>query len=67
MPTLKTIAKIATALKVTIDKLINEEQDFHEADIKDKICLIDELPDEEKMIVLKVIDMVLLKKKFKDF
>lgn len=72
MPTLKTIAKIATALNVSIDKLINEEQDLEEVDIKDKslfdkVRLIDELPEEEKNTILKVIDLALSKKKFKDF
>lgn len=72
MPTLKTIAKIAGVLNVSIDKLINEQQDLQDVDIKDKslfdkVQMIDELPDEEKNIVLKVIDLALSKKKFKDF
>ena len=72
LPTLKTIAKIAKALNVSIDKLINEEQDFEEVDIKDKslfdkVKLIDELPEEEKNTILKVIDLALSKKKFKEF
>jgi len=72
MPTLKTIAKIAATLNVSIDKLINEQQDLADVDIKDKslfdkVQMIDELPDEEKNIVLKVIDLALSKKKFKDF
>jgi transcriptional regulator with XRE-family HTH domain len=72
LPTLKTIAKIAKALNVSIDKLINEEQDFEEVDIKDKslfdkVRLIDELPEEEKNTILKVIDLALSKKKFKEF
>ena len=72
MPTLKTIAKIAAALNVSIDKLINEEQDLADVDIKDKslfdkVKLIDELPEEEKTTILNVIDLALSKKKFKDF
>jgi transcriptional regulator with XRE-family HTH domain len=72
MPTLKTIAKIAGALNVSIDKLINEEQDLQDVDIKDKslfdkVKLIDELPEEEKNTILSVIDLALSKKKFKDF
>jgi len=72
IPTLKTIAKLAKALDVTIDSLISGEQDFQEVEIKDKslfdkVRLIDALPDDEKNIVIKVIDLALSKKKFKDF
>jgi len=72
IPTLKTVAKLAKALDVTIDALISGEQDFQEVEIKDKslfdkVKLIDNLPDDEKNIVLKVIDLALSKKKFKEF
>jgi len=72
IPTLKTVAKLAKALDVTIDALISGEQDFQEVEIKDKslfdkVKLIDALLDEEKNIVLKVIDLALSKKKFKEF
>ena len=72
IPGLKTVAKLAKALDVTIDALISGEQGFQEVEIKDKslfdkVKLIDALPEDEKNIVLKVIDLALSKKKFKEF
>ena len=71
-PGLKTVAKIAKTLDVTVDDLINGGKGFQEVEIKDKslfdkVKLIDALPDEEKNIVLKVIDLAISKKKFKEF
>lgn len=71
-PGLKTVAKIAKTLDVTVDDLINGGKGFQEVEIKDKslfdkVKLVDALPDEEKNIVLKVIDLALSKKKFKEF
>ena len=72
IPGIKTLAKLAKALDVTIDALISGEQGFQEVEIKDKslfekVRMIDNLPEDEKNIVLKVIDLALSKKKFKDF
>jgi transcriptional regulator with XRE-family HTH domain len=72
IPGLKTVAKLAKALDVTIDSLISGEQQFQEVEIKDKslfekVKMIDALMEEEKNIVLKVIDLALSKKKFKEF
>lgn len=71
-PGLKTVAKIAKTLDVTVDDLISGGKGFQEVEIKDKslfdkVKLIDALPDEEKNIVLKVIDLAISKKKFKEF
>jgi transcriptional regulator with XRE-family HTH domain len=71
LPTLKTIAKIAKALNVSVDSLISSEQGTIDVEIKDKslfykVKLIDSLSEEEKNTVLKVIDLALSKKKFKD-
>ena len=72
-PTLRTLLKIANALEVTLDDLVNpKDNPFQDVQVKDKslmskVQLIDQLPDEEKNTVLKVIDMALTKMKMKDF
>jgi transcriptional regulator with XRE-family HTH domain len=72
VPGLKTVAKIAHTLDTTVDELLNGEGQTEEVEIKDKslfdkVRMIDGLPDDEKNIILKVIDLALSKKKFKDF
>lgn len=72
MPSLKTLVKIAKILDVSVDELINGEgNSASEIIIKDKtlfekVRLIDELPENEKNMVLQIIDLALSKKKFKD-
>jgi len=72
-PTLKTLLKIADALEVSLDDIVKGKNDpLKEVEVKDKtladkIRLIDQLPEEEKATVLKVIDMALTKMKMKDF
>jgi transcriptional regulator with XRE-family HTH domain len=72
MPTLKTLVKIAKILGVSVDTLIDENglpaQDVTIKDktLFDKVKLIDQLPEQEKNMILQVIDLALSKKKFKD-
>lgn len=72
-PSLQTLIKVAKVLEVHLDTLVyGQSQPFEEVEVKDKsllekVKLIDELPEEEKNTVLKVIDMAVTKMKFKHF
>lgn len=72
-PTLKTLLKIASALEVSLDDIVKgktdplQEMEVKDKSLADKIRLIDQLPEDEKATVLKVIDMALTKMKMKDF
>ncbi len=65
--------KIAAFFNITIDQLVHLENDLpKEVSVEDKttveqIKLIQELDQEEKNMVFKMIDTFLTKKKFKDF
>ncbi|MCD4665859.1 MAG: helix-turn-helix transcriptional regulator [Bacteroidales bacterium] len=67
------VDKIAKFFNITIDELIHLGEDLpEEIKVEDKttveqIKLIQELEDEEKNMVFKMIDTFLTKKKFKDF
>jgi hypothetical protein len=57
---------------ILLKLIYGKYQDLQEIKIKDKtlmdkVKLIDSLPAEEKNIVLKIIEMAITKKKFKDF
>ena len=70
---LAAVDKIADFFNVSIDELIHMEQDIpKEIILEDKttieqVKLIQELDQEEKSIIFKMIETVLTKKKFKDF
>jgi transcriptional regulator with XRE-family HTH domain len=72
MPALKTLIKIAKTLDVPLDVLVNADSNaaaevtVKDKSLFDKVRLIDELPDNEKNMVLQVIELALSKKKFKD-
>jgi len=72
-PTVDTLVKIAQALDVSVDSIINGEDDpLNEVNIKDKsliekVKMINTLPEEEKNVVQKVIELAISKKNFKDF
>ncbi len=72
MPTLKTLIKIAKVLDVPLDAFVNaqgstaQEVTIKDKSLFDKVRLIDQLPAEEKAMILQVIDLALNKKKFKD-
>ena len=73
MPALKTLIKIAKVLDITLDMLVNDnaapiqEVTIKDKSLFDKVRLIDELPEQDKTMILQVIDLALSKKKFKDF
>ena len=68
-PSLVVASKIAEALEVSLDYLISEnEEDFKEVRIEDKslaqrIKLIDQLDQEDRRALIRVIDSMLTKKK----
>ena len=59
-------------LDVPLDALVNDsaapvqEVTIKDKTLIDKVRLIDELPEQEKNMILQVIDLALSKKKFKD-
>lgn len=67
------IGKIAKYFNMTIDNLVNLEDDipqeitFEDKTIIEQIQLIQQLDEEDKTIVYKMIDKMLTSKKFKDF
>lgn len=70
---LEAVNKIAHYFNMTIDQLVNFDGDMpQEVTVEDKnlieqVKLIQELEEEEKNMVFKLIDTFLTKKKFKDF
>jgi transcriptional regulator with XRE-family HTH domain len=72
IPAFKTLMKIVKVLDVTLDTLVNDsaapikEVTIKDKTLFDKVRLIDELPEQEKNMILQVIDLALSKKKFKD-
>jgi|SRR5690554_4828199 len=70
---IEAISKIAKFFNLTIDQLVNLEEDIpQEITIEDKtlteqVKLISELEPEEKNMVFKMVDTFLTQKKFKDF
>ncbi|MBP5984231.1 MAG: helix-turn-helix transcriptional regulator [Fluviicola sp.] len=70
---IEAINKIAKYFNMTIDQLVNFDGDFpNEVTIEDKntieqMQLIQQLDEEDKSMVFKMIDKMLTNKKFKDF
>lgn len=69
---IEAIHKIAACFGITIDQLVNEEIIPQEINVEDKtlseqLKLIQQLDEEERNIIFKMIDTFLTKKKFKDF
>lgn len=68
-----TLMKIAKVLDVSLDDLVKangkatQEVSIKDKSLFDKVRLIDELPDEDKSAVLKVLELAVNKKKFKEF
>lgn len=73
VPGLNTLIKVAKALNVTLDAIVfGESSPSEEVKIKDKsllekVQMIDALPEDEKSLVIKIIELAVTKKKFKDF
>lgn len=71
--TVKELEKIAKLFNLTTDQIINFEDDIpKEITLTDKsgieqLNLINKLDEEDKNIVMKIVETMLTKKKFKDF
>ena len=72
VPSLKTLIKVAKVLDTSLDALVSADhspaQDINVKDksLFDRVRLIDDLPEDDKSAVLKVIELALSKKKFKE-
>ena len=72
LPSLTTLMKVAKVLDTSLDDLVTangqaaQEVSIKDKSLFDKVKLIDTLPEEEKTAVLKVLELALNKKKFKD-
>jgi len=72
IPALETVTKIATILDVPIDYLVSstegncEEIRIEDQTLSERIKLLNTLDDEERLVVNKVIDAMLTKKKMLD-
>jgi len=67
-PTLTTLGKIAEVLGVTVAELVQQEKIDQELNLSllKKIKLLDQLEEEEKQALLKLIDIAISKKTLKD-
>lgn len=68
VPTIQTLEKIANLFEVALAELVKEDTDQDNVNLPllEKVKLIDQLDQEEKSALLKIIDIALSKKKFKD-
>jgi transcriptional regulator with XRE-family HTH domain len=72
-PAVKELQKMAKLYRITVDQIINLNNDVpSEVDIKnepaiEQLHLIEQLDEDDKITVFKIIDTMLTKKKFKDF
>ena len=72
-PSVKELQKLAKLYRLTVDQVINLDSDVpKEVNIKnepavEQLHLLEQLDEEDKTTVFKIIDTMLTKKKFKDF
>jgi transcriptional regulator with XRE-family HTH domain len=73
VPSIQTIVKAATALNVTTDEIIFgaqknsvKEDEIKDPQLQERIKVINALSGEDKMIALHLLDLITLKKQFKD-
>ena len=71
LPSIDTLRTITQIFNVSADDLINDEQEELEVSVQDKafneqVVLMNQLDDEEKEALLKIIDSMLTKKRMKD-
>jgi len=69
---IEAIQKIATLFGMTIDQLVNEETIPQEVSLEDKntneqMNLIQQLGDDDKQTIFRLVETMLTNKKFKDF
>lgn len=72
VPSLKTLVKAAEALSVSLDELVfgdktkTDENMIKDSQMADRIRTINNLSGEDKMIALHLLDLIVVKTKFKD-
>ncbi len=72
-PSVKELQKLSKLYRLTVDQIINLDSDVpKEVNIKnepavEQLHLLEQLDEEDKTTVFKIIDTMLTKKKFKDF
>lgn len=72
-PSVNELQQLAKLFQMTVDEILNYEEDLpNEVKVEDKagfeqVSLINQLDEEDKQTVFKIIDTMLTKKKFKDF
>lgn len=72
-PSVKELQKLAKLYKLTIDQIVNLDADIpkdifiENEPAVEQLHLIQQLDEEDKQTVFKIIDTMLTKKKFKDF
>ena len=72
-PSVAELQKLAKLFHITVDELINPQdvtpQDvvLEDKSVTEKVHLINELDDEDKHLIYRMIETMLTKKKFKDF
>lgn len=70
---IEALYKIAQFFGMTVDQIINYEDNIpseikiEDKEVKDRIVLIEQLDNEDKQAVFRIIDGMLTKNKFKDF
>lgn len=73
MPSIEMLNKIAAFFGVTVDDILNPDKELpKEITVEDKttleqVRLIQELDEEDRNVIFRMIDTMLTKKKFKDF
>lgn len=72
-PSVEVLQKLSVVLGVTVDDLLNPDNNqpgpvtVEDKTITEKIRLIEQLEDEDKNVIYKMLDTMLTKKKFQDF
>lgn len=72
-PSVEVLQKLSVIFGVTVDDLLNPDNNqpspvtVEDKTVTEKIRLIEQLEDEDKSVIYKMIDTMLTKKKFQDF
>lgn len=73
-PSVEVLQKLAVIFGVTVDELLNPDDNknptpvtVEDKTITEKIRLIEQLEEEDKSVIYKMLDTMLTKKKFQDF
>jgi len=73
-PSVEVLQKLSVILEVTVDELLNSEDKkqptpvtVEDKTVSEKIRLVEQLEEEDKNVIYKMLDTMLTKKKFQDF